>query len=162
METNTKPNFPEGCLTMTQATLSKPKKQLKQQANSKQTITKLLFFCGCSVDIKNITEEKNNNKYKCSIHNSPIQMVFKKCKFCNNIIPYTNIQQILQRDFCSKYCITNYKASKKKILEDNPPPRLFDCISYSECLCRSFKDDNYDLGCSSCKNYQKDNDFLIR
>lgn len=124
-------------------------------------INKVLFECGCSINLNNIKKSRQNNKYICLIHDKPIKYILKQCLYCKNEIEFVSVQQILNRDFCTKQCAIAYKMKNKKYLEDNPPLKRIDCVHYADCLSKAFKKDEYDLGCGYCDLYQFNENFLI-
>jgi hypothetical protein len=118
--------------------------------------------CNCSVALHNIRESKIGSKYKCKIHNTGIAYIHKRCVNCGKLIVYKTILQIMNREFCKNSCVKEYQAKTRQALEDDMPDRLVDCVSYRACMDKACKTNLYDIGCSTCQNYQKDNDFMLK
>ena len=120
-----------------------------------------IFECGCTISVKNLKSSKIGSFYKCQIHKAQVKYIDKKCAWCKEDIPFQSIAQILNRDFCSIDCIKKSQAAYKQYYEDNPPEKKPDCTYYKECLDKAGVQNKYDIGCSTCNRYKKDEDYYL-
>ena len=118
------------------------------------TIGRVIFECGCTIQLKDIKKSKIKGSYRCLYHKVCIKNIIKNCLNCKtNKIDFREISQILKQNFCCKECAISYRKEQAKLIDINPPEKFVNCAHYEYCYNIASLSNSANFSCNGCEFY---------